>query len=95
MKVDIDSFVNTGALEKVVGKLMASCSTQGYIGSSGAGREFECKQLGLNGPFCMGFGYLMGRSTLKALHPQLDWCLANPHTDHSDTEIGNCVYKTS
>jgi Glycosyltransferase family 25 (LPS biosynthesis protein) len=95
MKIDIDSYVNVSELEKIVEKLLASGSTVGYIGSPGDGRDWEHSQLGLNGPYCMGFGYLMGHETLEKLHKELDWCLASPHSQHSDTEIGNCVYKTS
>jgi Chondroitin N-acetylgalactosaminyltransferase len=95
MKVDIDSYLNGAELEKVVKRLVASGTTKGYIGNPGLGREFERHSLGLNGPFCMGFGYLMGRETLVQLRPKLDWCLAHPHSEHSDTEMGNCIYKTS
>jgi Chondroitin N-acetylgalactosaminyltransferase len=94
MKIDIDSYLNARELEKIVEKLLASGTATGYIGSPGYGRDFERATLGLN-PFCMGMGYLMGRETLVKLRPELDWCLANPHSDHSDTEMGNCIYKTS
>jgi len=95
MKVDIDAYINAETLSRLVDDLVSRETTVGYFGKAGAGREFERDKLGLNGPFCMGMGYMMGRTTLVALRQELDWCFANPHSDHSDTEIGNCNYRAS
>lgn len=94
-KVDIDAYVDTNALHNFADEFLHMRSTVGYLGNPGFGRPFERAKLGLRGPYCMGMGYIMGRETLRDLREELDWCFDNPHTNHSDTEIGNCNYRAS
>ena len=95
MKVDVDAYINVQVLHLLVSDLIATNSTEGYLGKAGNGRNFERAQLGLNGPYCMGMGYLMGHFTLNQLRSELDWCFEHPHSQHSDTEIGNCNFQAS
>ncbi|GMH56267.1 hypothetical protein TrRE_jg7725 [Triparma retinervis] len=101
MKADIDAYINTETLQSLVAHLNTPTDfggkreTVGYLGKGGAGREFERAKLGLKGKYCMGMGYIMGWTTLHSLREELDWCFANLHSQHSDTEIGNCNYRAS
>ncbi|GMI05946.1 hypothetical protein TrLO_g5628 [Triparma laevis f. longispina] len=95
LKVDIDAYVDTNVLHNFADEFLHMRSAVGYLGNPGFGRPFERAKLGLRGPFCMGMGYIMGRETLRDLREELDWCFDNPHTNHSDTEIGNCNYRAS
>jgi len=96
MKVDIDAYVNIHETIALIDELFESRPhTRVYTGRAASGRANEIGKLGLNGEFCMGMGYIVGRMALMDVAKEIDWCVDHPSSEHSDTEFANCMFRAS
>eukprot|EP00121_Abeoforma_whisleri_P001843 Awhi_evm2s1651 len=97
LKIDGDAFLNPRVFKSLVQNYIAKLPVKNpyYVGNSVSGRKAERSILGLNVPYCMGLGYLVNRKLLSDMGPELDNCLDTKASNHSDTEIGRCVFKVS
>ena len=95
MKLDHDAFINAGRMRELVAQLTAGsyATRPAYIGLPGVGRPSEREQLGLSGKkYCSGLGYIVNGPVLEVLAVNSAQCLSNVASDHSDTEIGRCIF---
>ena len=95
MKLDHDSYVNCPNLLQLTRKLSAEhyVNRDVYVGLPASGRQEERKTLGLNGKlYCSGLGYIVNRNTLSKIGPHLLECLGSAVSNHSDTEMGRCIF---
>jgi hypothetical protein len=96
MKVDHDSYINAPMLQRLVRILLTDpkySKGESYIGLPATGRLEERKALGLSGKsYCSGLGYVINRETLSKIGPHLMTCLGNAVSNHSDTEMGRCIF---
>eukprot|EP00940_MAST-03C_sp_MAST-3C-sp2_P000484 g484.t1 len=65
-----------------------------YAGRSGRGRAEERDGLGLDAPFCLGGTPVVYTTQVLLEMRSKAWraCLSSTMSDHSDTEIGRCIY---
>lgn len=95
MKVDHDSYINVMRIRELLRELKIGPYRfkRSYLGLPASGRKGELDKLGLNGKrYCSGLGYLMNAPAVHAIGSHLMDCLGNSVSNHSDTEIGRCVF---
>jgi hypothetical protein len=94
MKVDHDSYVCAPGLSGLIAALLKQGdAVPVYTGLPATGRKEEQRALGLDGkPYCSGLGYIMNRVVLTGIAPHLLTCLDGVVSNHSDTEMGRCVF---
>lgn len=96
MKVDHDSYVNAPMLLNLARILLADpkfAKGETYVGLPATGRVEERKALGLDGKsYCSGLGYILNRESVSKIGPHLMTCLAGAVSNHSDTEMGRCIF---
>ena len=96
LQMDADSYLNVDIMQSVISLLAAEGHYQFYTGSRGYGRHSEREILGLNGrPYCVGMGYIIGKSVLNRFGGFIKDCFNNLMTNHSDTELARCIYAHS
>eukprot|EP00045_Choanoeca_perplexa_P015604 m.198226 g.198226 ORF g.198226 m.198226 type:complete len:653 (+) comp17038_c0_seq1:179-2137(+) len=96
MKLDHDAFINAGRMRELISQLTAGsyADRPSYIGLPGVGRPSEREKLGLSGKkYCSGLGYIVNLPVLEVLAVNSAQCLSNVASDHSDTEIGRCIFE--
>jgi hypothetical protein len=99
MDVDDDTYVNLKYLQTFV--KLRSYNANNYLGQRGVGKAEDQEMLrasGLAKPYCMGGpGFIMSRSTLKALADNIDSCIEQASqtkmTLLDDVIIGICVHR--
>lgn len=94
IQMDADAMVNPKKLSKLVQSLPGKKnSDQLYMGVPARGRESERSKLGIKAPYCQGMGYILSRNVLASIAPHLQSCRDEHKSQHSDVEIGRCIYK--
>eukprot|EP00054_Salpingoeca_dolichothecata_P029141 m.226792 g.226792 ORF g.226792 m.226792 type:complete len:756 (-) comp26406_c0_seq1:246-2513(-) len=96
MKCDADAYVNVPMVRKMLSflRLGAYRYRRSYLGLPATGRVEEREKLGLDGKaYCSGLGYLLHSLTLEVIGEHLGDCLADVRSNHSDTEVGRCIFK--
>eukprot|EP00730_Choanoeca_flexa_P011991 TRINITY_DN3011_c0_g1_i1.p1 TRINITY_DN3011_c0_g1~~TRINITY_DN3011_c0_g1_i1.p1 ORF type:complete len:650 (+),score=143.96 TRINITY_DN3011_c0_g1_i1:180-2129(+) len=95
MKIDHDAFVNAARMRQLIAQLTISqfARRPAYIGLQAVGRPSERAKLGLSGKkYCSGLGYIVNKPVMEVLGSNSQQCLSRVASDHSDTEIGRCIF---
>ncbi|CAF1091224.1 unnamed protein product [Adineta steineri] len=88
--IDADTYVNVEQLSLMLKQL--NCR-ECYIGFPAIGQSYERKNLDLHVPYCLGMGYVISRDTLLRFGPHINTCQMSTVSQHSDTELGRCIYR--
>ena len=96
-KVDLDCYVNADRFKRLLSLIDVKKRWSGYFGKSAMGRLDEFAVLGLNQSYCLGLGYALTRSTVRAVARAAPRCIAAFVSNHSDTEVFlsfqiNCLF---
>eukprot|EP00042_Codosiga_hollandica_P032334 m.205794 g.205794 ORF g.205794 m.205794 type:complete len:684 (-) comp53879_c0_seq2:203-2254(-) len=93
IKADLDTYMEAYHLNKLLMSYASKVHQPMYIGRAASGRKGE--DLGLEVDYCLGLGYVLTAPAVKNMYPSLARCNDETVSNHSDTEVGRCIYQTS
>lgn len=96
IKADTDTYINAWVVDAQFDRGLFDNALHHtmprYVGIGGVGRTAD---LGLKAPYCLGMAYALNAAALGLTAGLWQECLASVASNHSDTEVGRCVFRAA